>query len=238
MRENHKVLPRTEWIEARRKLLAREKELTRLRDRLSQERRNLPWERVEKNYVFDGPEGKESLSDLFDGRQQLIVYHFMFDPSWDAGCKSCSFWADNFDGIVVHLRQRDANLVVISRAPLAKLRDFRKRMGWHFKWLSSAANDFNRDYQVSFTPEELAKGEASYNYALGKPFGPESVGISVFYKDSGGALYHTYSCYSRGVEMVNGAYHFLDLLPKGRGESGTGNPQAWVRHHDSYDGEN
>jgi predicted dithiol-disulfide oxidoreductase (DUF899 family) len=234
MIENHKVLPKAEWIEARKKLLAREKEFTRLRDQLSEERRNLPWERVEKNYVFDGPDGKESLSDLFDGRQQLIVHHFMFDPSWEAGCKSCSFWADSYDGIVVHLRQRDTNLVAISRAPLAKLRDFRRRMGWHFKWLSSAANDFNYDYNVSFTPEELAKGEAFTNYALRKPFGPETVGFSVFHKDPDGVLYHTYSCYSRGVEMVNGAYHFLDLLPKGRGESRTGNPQTWVRYHDSY----
>ena len=158
----------------------------------------------------------------------------MFDPSWEEGCKSCSFWADNFDGIVVHLRQRDTNLVAISRAPLSKLQDYRKRMGWHFKWLSSTANEFNYDYHVSFTPEELAKGEAFANYAIRNPFGPETVGISVFCKDAGGAVYHTYSCYQRGVEMVNGAYHFLDLLPKGRDEASTGNPQAWVQRHDSY----
>lgn len=235
MSEKHKIVPQDDWIAARRKLLAEEKASTKQRDRLSQLRRELPWERVEKKYVFDGPDGKQSLSDLFDGRQQLIVYHFMFDPSWEAGCKSCSFWADNFDGIVVHLRQRDANLVAISRAPQAKLQAFRKRMGWHFKWLTSVGGDFNYDYHVSFTPEQLAKGEAFTNYAVRKPFGPETVGISVFYKDDDGAVYHTYSCYSRGVDMLNGAYHYIDLLPKGRNEAASGNPQAWVKYHDSYE---
>jgi len=232
MTTQSKIVSHDQWLEARKQLLAKEKEFTRARDALSQQRRDLPWERVEKNYVFDGPNRKETLAELFAGKSQLIVYHFMFDPSWEAGCKSCSFWADNFDGIDVHLAHRDVSFVAISRAPQSKLSAYKKRMGWRFKWLSSLGNDFNHDYYVSFTPEELAKGGATINYSSGKPFGPETVGISVFCKDANGAIFHTYSCYSRGVDMLNGAYHYLDLTPKGRDENGRG--QFWVRRHDEY----
>ena len=216
-------------------LLAKEKEFTKLRDQLSQQRRELPMVRVEKDYIFDGPTGRESLSDLFAGKSQLLVYHFMFGPNWVEGCKHCSFWADNYNGIVVHLNHRDVNLVAISRAPLEKLQAFEKRMGWNFKWMSSFANDFNFDYHVSFTPEEVSKGQAYYNYQPSKAQGSESAGISVFYKDASGKIFHTYSCYSRGLDMLNGAYHMLDLVPKGRDEDTLAFPQAWVHHHDKYE---
>jgi predicted dithiol-disulfide oxidoreductase (DUF899 family) len=233
--QNHKVASHDEWLAARKQLLAKEKEFTRLRDELSKERRELPWERVEKNYVFDGPGGKETLAQLFEGRSQLVVYHFMFDPDWDAGCPHCSFWADNFNGIPVHLKHRDVTMVAISRAPQAKLEAYHKRMGWSFKWLSSFGSDFNYDYYVSFTPEEVAKEQAYYNYRPNeRQKALESVGISVFHKDADGTVFHTYSCYSRGVDMLNGAYHYLDLVPKGRDEAGQSNPQFWVRRHDEY----
>ena len=227
----HKIASHQEWIAARQELLAREKEFTRLRDDVSRLRRDLPWEKVEKDYVFDGPNGKETLSQLFAGKSQLIVYHFMFAPDWDAGCKSCSFWADNFNGIDVHLKHRDIAFVAISRAPLAKLEAYRKRMGWGFKWLSSGANSFNFDYGASFTPEEMASGKAFFNYKIQKPPVSDMVGISVFLKGDDGALYHTYSTYERGVDMMNGAYHYIDLTPKGRNETDT---QSWVRRHDEY----
>jgi predicted dithiol-disulfide oxidoreductase (DUF899 family) len=234
--ESRKTVSHEEWIAARKQLLVKEKEFTRMRDELSRQRRELPWERVEKSYSFDGPNGKESLAELFAGKSQLIVYHFMFHPSWDAGCKSCSFWADNFNGIDVHLRDRDATFLAVSRAPYSKLEAYRKRMNWSFKWVSSLGSDFNFDYGISFTPEQLAKGEALYNYGNLAPFGEESVGISVFFKDPDEQVFHTYSCYSRGVDMLNGAYHYLDLTPKGRDEANQGsNPQAWVRRHDEYD---
>jgi len=233
--ENHAVVASAEWIEARKRLLAKEKEFTRLRDQLSQERRDLPWERVEKAYAFDGPGGTETLPELFAGRRQLIVYHFMFGPDDEEGCPSCSFWADNFNGIVVHLNQRDVSFVAVSRAPLDKLEAFERRMGWTFKWVSSAASDFNYDYHVSFTPEQLASGEAMYNYAMDDPGSADREGISVFYKGQGGDMFHTYSAHARGIDMVNGAYQFLDLVPKGRDEAGHDNPQFWVRHHDKYD---
>jgi predicted dithiol-disulfide oxidoreductase (DUF899 family) len=227
----HKIASHQDWIAARQELLAREKEFTRLRDNISRLRRDLPWEKVEKDYVFDGPNGKETLSQLFAGKSQLIVYHFMFAPDWDAGCKSCSFWADNFNGIDVHLKHRDIAFVAISRAPLAKLEAYRKRMGWGFKWLSSASNSFNFDYGASFTPEEMASGKAFFNYKIQKPPVSDMVGISVFLKGEDGALYHTYSTYERGVDMMNGAYHYVDLTPKGRNETDT---QSWVRRHDEY----
>jgi predicted dithiol-disulfide oxidoreductase (DUF899 family) len=233
MIENHPVVSHDDWLQARTEFLATEKEFTRLRDELSAERRALPWERVEKEYVFDGPNGKESLAALFGAKRQLIVYHFMFDPSWDAGCKSCSFWADNFSRIGPHLEHRDVSFVAISRAPYAKLEAYRKRMGWSFTWLSSFENPFNYDYLVSFTPEEVAAKSAFYNYAISNPGGPETVGISVFHKDDDGQVYHTYSCYARGVDMMNGAYHYVDLTPKGRDE-GERN-QFWVRRRDEYD---
>jgi predicted dithiol-disulfide oxidoreductase (DUF899 family) len=234
--ESHDVVSTDDWLEARKELLDKEKEFTRLRDQLSQQRRDLPWERVDKDYRFAGPTGDVTLADLFAGRQQLIVYHFMFDPSDEEGCPSCSFWADNFNGIDVHLRQRDVSFVAVSRAPIAKLEAFKKRMGWSFTWVSSFASDFNYDLHVSFTPEELAREEAFYNYAMGNPGGTEREGVSVFYRDQQGQVFHTYSAFARGIDMLNGAYHYLDLVPKGRDEAGHDFPQFWVRHHDRYDG--
>jgi predicted dithiol-disulfide oxidoreductase (DUF899 family) len=231
----NKIVSDEEWVEARKALLKKEKEFTILCDRLSQQRRDLPWIGVNKEYVFEGPSGKQTLSELFDGRSQLIVYHFMFDPSWEAGCPSCSFWADNFNGIIVHLNQRDVTMVAVSRAPYSKLAAYHKRMGWDFKWVSSYESDFNLDYDVSFTPEELVKKEAFYNFGIQDPFSPEREGVSVFYKDSAGKVFHTYSAYARGIDMLNVAYHYLDLVPKGRDEAGHDFPQFWVRRHDEYD---
>jgi predicted dithiol-disulfide oxidoreductase (DUF899 family) len=233
--EKHKVVGRQEWLEARKEFLAKEKEFTRLRDQLSQGRRDLPWVRVEKPYVFDGPGGKQTLSDLFGGSHQLIIYHFMLGPDWDAGCKSCSFWADNFNGIDAHLKHRDVSLLAVSRAPLPKIEAFKKRMGWSFNWVSSFGNDFNYDYNVSFTPEQLAKGEVFYNFRKLQTSMSELPGISVFYKDDDGAIFHTYSCYARGLDLMNGAYNFLDLAPKGRDEAGLSHAMSWVRHHDMYE---
>ena len=230
--DQHRIVPRDQWLAARRDFLVKEKEFTRLRDELSSQRRELPWEKVEKDYVFDGPNGKESLGDLFADKSQLIVYHFMFDPNWDAGCKSCSFWADNFERLPVHLKHRDISLVATSRAPLAKLEAYAKRLGWTFKLVSSGGNDFNYDYHVSFTPEEAEKGELDYNYGKLKMRTTEMPGISVFYKDKSGAIFHTYSCYARGLDMMNTAYHYIDLTPKGRDE-GEG-IMAWLRRNDEY----
>lgn len=232
---SHKVVSREEWVEARKAHLAREKEFTRQRDELSRQRRELPWVRVEKNYIFEGPDGKETLADLFDGRSQLVVYHFMFGPDWDAGCPSCSLLADSFNGIVVHLQQRDVSFVVVSRAPFSKLDAYRRRMGWSFKWVSSGESDFNRDYDVMATPDEVARGAAYYNYVTQRPFGTELPGASVFYKDTAGRVFHTYSTYGRGLDALMGNYQFLDLVPKGRDE-GDQRPhsQAWVRRHDEY----
>ena len=234
--EIHKVVSREEWLAARIEHLAKEKEFTRLRDQLSQERRELPWVKVDKEYVFDGPNGKETLSELFAGRSQLLIYHFMFDPSWDEGCPSCSFWADNYDGIIVHLNHRDVTMVTVSRAPLDQLEAYRRRMGWNLKWVSSWETDFNRDYHVTSTAEDLDKGQASYNYKKREGSPSESPGISVFYKDNRGNVFHTYSCYARGLDMLNGAYHLLDLLPKGRDEAGLPHSMAWLRRHDRYSG--
>ena len=233
--EDHKVVSRNEWLEARKMLLRKEKEFTVLRDQLSQERRNLPWIAVDKEYVFEGSNGKETLSELFDGRSQLIVYHFMFDPSWDAGCPSCSFWADNFNGIIVHLNQRDVTMIAVSRAPYNKLAAYEKRMGWNFKWVSSCDTDFNFDYDVSFRPEEIAKKEGMYNFTIQDPLSPEREGVSVFYKDAADRIFHTYSAYARGIDMLNVAYHYLDLVPKGRDEADNEFRQFWVRRHDEYD---
>lgn len=234
--QDHKVVSRDDWLAARKEHLAKEKEFTRLRDQLSQERRALPWAKVETEYVFDGPNGKETLADLFEGRDQLMIYHFMYGPDWTEGCPSCSFWADNFNGIVVHLNHRDINLVAVSRAPLDKLKAYKGRMGWRFKWVSSLRNDFNRDYQVSFTSDEMKKGEMFYNFRIGKFPSEEAPGISVFYKNQQGDVFHTYSCYSRGLDMLNGAYHYMDLAPKGRDEDDLPHSMAWLRRHDQYDG--
>ena len=199
----HTVVSRKEWLTARKALLSKEKTFTRLRDQLSKERRQLPWVKVDKDYVFDGPQGKETLSELFDGRSQLIVYHFMFGPDWDAGCKHCSFWADNFDRIIVHLNHRDVTMVAASRAPYRKLESYKKRMGWNFKWVSSGNTDFNFDYQVSFTPEEEAKKKAFFNYKIQDPDSSDREGASIFFKDARGNVFHTYSTYARGIDMVN-----------------------------------
>jgi predicted dithiol-disulfide oxidoreductase (DUF899 family) len=231
----HAVVSHEQWLSARTAFLAREKEFTRLRDDLSRQRRELPWERVDKSYVFDGPNGKETLAQLFGKRSQLVVYHFMFNPAGDAGCKHCSFWADNFNGIDVHLSHRDVSFVAISRAPLAKLEAFKKRMGWTFKWVSSGQTDFNYDYQASFTPEQVKSGAVFYNYQKVNMDMSDREGVSVFCKDEGGALFHTYSSYARGIDMLNGAYHFLDLVPKGRDEDGLEFTQEWVRYHDKYE---
>ena len=231
--QNQVVSPE-EWLKARLDLLAAEKEFTRQRDALTRRRMAMPWERVEKPYRFEGPDGELSLADLFDGRSQLIVYHFMFGPDWEEACKSCSFWADNFNGIPIHLNHRDVTFVAISRAPLSKLDAYKKRMGWNFPWFSSNGSDFNFDYQVSVRPEDLPKGVAYYNYKVQPSNASEEVGISVFYRDESGEVFHTYSCYSRGVDMLNGAYHFLDLVPKGRDEDDLDYPMAWVRRHDQY----
>jgi predicted dithiol-disulfide oxidoreductase (DUF899 family) len=227
-----KIVSAETWLAARTALLAKEKELTRLRDELSRQRRELPWVKVEKDYVFEAPHGKETLSDLFAHRSQLIVDHFMFGADWQEGCPSCSFWADTYNGVLVHLEHRDASFVVVSTAPLSKLEAYRKRMGWSFKWVSALNNDFNRDYHVSFTPE--GQKTAVYNYRSGGFDASEAPGISIFAKDASGSIFHTYSAYARGLDALNGAYQLLDLIPKGRDEQGLPHPMAWVRRHDSY----
>jgi predicted dithiol-disulfide oxidoreductase (DUF899 family) len=234
MIEGHRIVSQEEWIAARERHLAREKEFTRLRDQLSAERRELPWVKVEKPYVFDGPNGRQTLAELFDGHSQLIIYHFMLGADWADGCKSCSFWADNFQGIPIHLAARDVTLLTVSSAPLDRIEKFKSRMGWTHKWVSSAGCDFNKDFHVSFTPEQRAAGEIYYNYHWMKTSMSELPCISVFYRDADGTVYHTYSCYARGLDMLNGAYHYLDLVPKGRDEPGPAPHMTWVRLHDSY----
>jgi predicted dithiol-disulfide oxidoreductase (DUF899 family) len=229
----HRVVSEKEWLAARRQLLRKEKEFTRLRDQLSAERRELPWVKVEKEYVFDAPDGKQTLADLFDGRSQLMVYHFMFGPDWEQGCPSCSFVSDHIDGANWHLPQRDVTLLAVSRAPLAQIEAFRQRMGWRFKWVSSYGSDFNYDYHVSFTKEELAKGKVDYNYDMVEG-DDELPGLSVFCKDEKGDVFHTYSAYARGLDLLIGAYNYLDLAPKGRDEATLPWSMAWVRHHDRY----
>ena len=229
------VVGHEEWLKARKALLKAEKEFTRLRDDLSRRRRELPWERVEKAYVFDGPDGRESLAELFDGRSQLIVYHFMLGPDWEVGCKSCSFWADHFDGMLPHLAARDTSLVAISQGPLAKLRAQAERLGWRFKWLSSLGSDFNFDYGVSFRQAEPGGEADRYNYAPRSIASTELPGASVFYRDADGSIFHTYSAYARGIDMLNGTYNWLDLTPKGRDEDDLSFTMAWVRLHDAYD---
>jgi predicted dithiol-disulfide oxidoreductase (DUF899 family) len=232
--ENHRVVSREEWLLARKTLLVREKELTRLRDRIAGERRALPWVRIEKGYVFDAPEGRRTLAELFDGRRQLLVQHFMFGPGWREGCPSCSYMADHIDGMNVHLAQRDVTLVAVSRASLAEIEGFRARMGWQFRWVSSQGSDFNRDFGVSFTPEEVATGEVDYNYGLWRHAHEELPGLSAFFRNAADEVFHTYSTYGRGVEAMMGTYAMLDLMPKGRGEMEVDHQMEWVRHHDRY----
>jgi len=229
---SHQIVTSDEWIQARKRLLAKEKEFTRLRDQLSRERRELPWEPVTKPYVFEGPDGKQTLPQLFDGRSQLIVYHFMYGPDWEAGCPHCSRWADNFNGIILHLNQRDVTMIAASRAPYSKLAAYKKRMNWSFKWVSSSETDFNFDYHVSFTPEQVARKEACYNFTTQDPGVSEREGVSVFYRDNTGAVFHTYSTYARGIDMMSVDYQYLDLVPKGRDEGDRG--PFWVRRHDEY----
>jgi predicted dithiol-disulfide oxidoreductase (DUF899 family) len=233
--QHNRIVSRDEWLAARKQHLIREKELTRLRDRLSAERRALPWVKVEKSYVFDGPDGKRTLADLFDGRSQLIVQHFMFGPGWEEGCVGCSFGADHVDGARLHFEHRDVTFVAVSRAPLPQLEAFKKRMGWRFTWVSSFGSDFNYDYHVSFTKDDEAKGKVYYNYEIRDFESDELSGLSVFYKDAAGDIFHTYSTYARGDELLSGAYMYLDLVPKGRDEAGLPYPSAWWRHHDKYD---
>lgn len=232
---DHKVVSREEWLVARKEHLAKEKEFTRLRDQLSQERRELPWVKVEKDYLFNTADGEQSLSDLFNGKSQLIVYHFMYGQGWEEGCPSCSFWADNFNGIDTHLKHRDINLIAVSSAPLNTLNAYKERMGWSFEWVSSNGSDFNRDYHVSFTSEEMNEGEMYYNYRIGKFPSEEAPGISVFYRSRDGDVFHTYSCYARGLDMLNGAYHYMDLVPKGRDEDDLPYTMAWLQRHDQYE---
>ncbi|MCF0073888.1 thioredoxin family protein [Dyadobacter sp. CY261] len=229
----HRVVPREEWVKTRKELLKKEKELTRLNDELSRQRRELPWVKVDKSYIFEGTEGKLWLSDLFNGKSQLLIYHFMFAPDWEEGCPGCSFMADHIDGPNLHLKHHDVSVVVVSRAPLEKLLAFKKRMGWNFNWVSSYGSDFNYDYCVSFTDEQLKNGTVYYNFEYSKhDEGTESPGTSVFFKDRTGNIFHTYSSYARGGDILIGTHNFLDLTPKGRNEDGT---MDWMRHHDKYE---
>jgi len=234
IRSYPKVASHEEWLAARSEFLTKEKEFTRLRDELSRQRRELPWEKVEKQCEFDSTSGKVTLSDLFYGRSQLIVYHFMFGPGWQEGCPSCSYLADHYDGASIHLANRDTTLVVVSRAPLAEIEAFKKRMGWKFQWVSSYGSDFNFDYHVSFTPEEKENGTVEYNYGKTAFFSEEGPGVSVFAKDLTGNVFHTYSSYARGLDILVGTYNFLDLVPKGRDEDSLAFAMSWVRHHDRY----
>ena len=232
--DEHAVVSAEEWAIARKELLEREKEFTRLGDELARQRRDLPWEEVIKEYFFEGPDGTRSLSQLFDGRSQLIVYHFMFPPDWDEGCPHCSFWADSFNGTTPHLNARDVTMLAISRAPQPKLAAYAKRMGWTFPWFSSGATDFSHDFGVAFGPETHVSEPAEYNYGPDGPGCTDREGISVFYRGGGGHVFHTYSTYARGIDLMNAAYQYLDLVPKGRDEAGRDDPQYWVRRHDEY----
>ena len=231
--ENHRVVSRDEWVAERKRLLAREKELTRLGDQIARERRTLPWVRIDKTYIFDTAVGRRSLAELFDGRRQLLMQHFMLARGWEQGCKSCSYMADHTDGAAAHLARRDVTFIAVSSAPLPEIERFHQRMGWKFPWVSSHGNDFNRDFHVSFTADEIATGKADYNFG-GTPAGEEMPGISAFWKDDAGEVFHTYSTYGRGVEVMMHTYRLLDLTPKGRDEDGFRFSMDWVRHHDRY----
>jgi len=233
--EDRKVVSPKEWVAARKKLLVKEKKFSKLRDALAAERRRLPWVKIDKDYVFDGPEGRVTLAELFRGKSQLIIYHFMFGPGWGEGCAHCSFWADHFDGVNHHIGQRDTAFAVVSRAPWKEIEPFQKRMGWRFRWVSSFQTDFNFDFNVSFTPEQIKNGTAVYNFGPLEMDMDEREGVSAFYRDKNGDIYRTYSSYERGIDLMNTTYNFLDLTAKGRDE----NPEAsqdWVRYHDKYEG--
>jgi predicted dithiol-disulfide oxidoreductase (DUF899 family) len=230
----HNVVSRDQWIAARKKLLVKEKESTRLRDQLSAERRQLPWVKIDENYIFDTPEGRRTLAELFAGRSQLVVYHFMFGPEWQEGCPSCSFVSDHIDAALPHLSARDVKVVMVSRAPLAKLQAFKKRMGWRFDWVSSHDTDFNAAFHVSFSKEELAQGKVNYNYTLQEFPSSEAPGLSVFYRNSAGEIFHTYSTYGRGLDAIMSTYTILDMVPRGRDEQELSFPMEWIRYHDRY----
>lgn len=232
---NHPVVSREEWLRARKALLAKEKEWTRLRDELSVERRALPWVRIDKEYLFAGPDGRMTLSDLFAGRSQLIVKHFMLGPGWADPCVGCSFESDHLDGMIVHLENHDVSFVAVSRAPYPEIATMHRRMGWRFRWFSSHGSDFNYDFNVSFTPEQITAGQATYNYQEGATPIEEMSGRSIFCRDEAGTVFHTYSSFARGGELVLGAYALLDMTPKGRQEAIRGNLTDWVRLHDRYD---
>lgn len=231
----HEVGTREEWLVGRQRLLEREKNLTRLGDELARQRRELPWVRIEKTYSFDTEDGPRALGELFGGRSQLMIYHFMFGPAWTEGCPICSFWADSFRGAIVHLGHRDATMLCVSRAPLEAISAYKRRMGWSFPWVSSLLSDFNFDFGVSFTEEQRAKGAVHNFQPVAKP-GEERGGLSAFVLEDG-VVHHTYSCYGRGVEAFNAAYQLLDLTPKGRDEDDLPWPMAWVRRHDEYKGD-
>lgn len=231
----HPVVSQEQWIAQRKALMEREKQLTRLHDELAAERRKLPWVRIDKDYVFETPGGSATLADLFRGRSQLVIYHFMFGPDWKEGCPSCSFLADHFDGMLPHLAARDVSMAVVSRAPLEKLAAFRQRMGWRFNWVSSHGSSFNYDFNVSFTPEQVASGAVYYNYAMQEFPSAEAPGISIFHRNEAGEIFHTYSAFGRGVEQLVGTYMVLDMSPRGRDEDGLNFPMAWVRYHDRYE---
>ena len=232
---NHPVASRDDWLAQRKQLLAREKEMTHLRDQLAADRRALPWVRLEKTYTFDTPAGPRTLAQLFDGRRQLMIQHFMLAPGWEQGCKSCSYMADHLVGAKIHLEHRDVTVLLVSHAPLAEIERFRQRMGWDFDWVSAFRGDFNLDFHVSFTPETRVDGEVEYNYHRTKFPQEEAPGISFFYKDDAGDVFHTYSTFGRGVEVMMGTYHLLDMAPKGRGEEHDAYGMEWVRHHDRYE---
>jgi predicted dithiol-disulfide oxidoreductase (DUF899 family) len=231
--ENRKVVSQKAWLTARKKLLLEEKKFSKLRDKLNLQRRKLPWVKIEKDYVFDGPTGRVKFADLFRGKSQLIIYHFMFGPEWGNGCPHCSFWADHFDSVNFHIGRRDTSFAVVSRAPWKEIEPFKNRMGWKFNWLSSFETDFNFDFNVSFTPEQRKNGTAIYNYRPLAMDIDEREGVSAFYRDKNGDIYHTYSSYERGIDLMNTTYNFIDLTAKGRDEN-PDHPQDWVRYHDEY----
>jgi predicted dithiol-disulfide oxidoreductase (DUF899 family) len=231
---SHAVVSQNEWLAARKALLAKEKQFTQAREALAAQRRDLPWVKIDKPYIFDGPNGRETLAELFAGKSQLIVYHFMLAPGWGEGCKSCSYLADHFDGAIPHLAERDVTMLAISRAPLAEIDAYKKRMGWKFKWVSSNGNDFNYDFVVSFNKDEVGR-EDLYNFGTTKVYGDEMPGISVFTRSKAGEVFRTYSTYSRGLDTIIGTYQLLDLVPKGRDEAGLPFTMSWVKRHDEYE---
>lgn len=233
--ESNQVVSRNEWLEARKALLAKEKELTRYRDELNQERRALPWVKIEKEYVFDGPQGKVNLADLFQGKSQLLIYHFMFGPEWEQGCPSCSMASDTMNSNLVHLNARDVSFAAVARAPMEKIEAFRNRMGWSFPWVSSNKSDFNYDFGVTFTREQQLTEKNYYNFGTGEHPSEEAPGVSAFYRNEAGEIFHTYSSYARGGEGLLAVYTLLDMAPKGRDEDDLPWPMAWVRHHDRYE---